>query len=332
MSNELNQNEKNQHETGDVESFNTVPLISIDDGSTGTKISWLEDGAYQVATVNNNAQLGDGLDDDSRTYTINGVKYTFFPTCDALPTNSSHFQYSDHNVCAVHHALHKLNLAPHGVVDITLTLPIKQFFKGKNKNVENIESKKSAFLKDVYSEFDKKSIKIRNISVYPEAIPALYDQLVVDGQAIVTENDYSLVADLGGTSLDVAIFGGVAENLIKVESFPLGMIQAYDLIKTELNRPVRLGHLRELLEKGTAINGRVTIDREKITAPIIDKGVEAIKNFLGDDIDVSMISYTFAIGGGSELLANGLNKSGFDCKVINNPTLALVSSISKLEN
>lgn len=308
-----------------------VPTIAIDDGSTGVKLAWFENDELKTATVNNNAQLGDGLDDDSRTYAIGDSKYTFFPACAALPTNSSEFQYSEHNICAVHHAIHKLNLAPNGVVDITLTLPINQFFKGKNKNKENIERKKEVFMKSVYSELDDKEITIRNISVYPEAIPALYDQLIIDGKPIVTENDYSLVLDSGGTSLCATLFAGAAENIIKVASFSIGMIQTYDLIRADINKPARLGHIRELLETGEAINGRIKINRKEVTLPLIKEAVEKIKDFLGDDVDISMLSYTFAIGGGSELLSEALNETGFDCRVIDNPTLALVSSIAKLE-
>lgn len=315
-----------------MKNVNKDPLrVYTDDGSTGVKVVFYnENGDLIKKTVSNNAVLENSLSDDSATYFIEDDTFTFYlGSSNTLSTNNLQFQYSNHACASVHHALHSLNVS--GDVDLFVTLPINQFYKGTKKNTENIEKKKNAMLRDVRTENDD-SIKINSVTVWPEAIPALRP-LLVDGagNSIVSEHDYSLVCDIGGNSIDCVIFVGCAEVIMRAESFDLGMIECYPLISTALGKSVNIAHAKELLETGQCMNGKFTVDREEITRPLMSKAVNKINAFLGDDIDKDFLAHTVVIGGGADLLSSALNNAGFDSKVIEDPTMALVSAIADID-
>jgi len=319
----------------EVETLQAVKIeqpikIYVDDGSTSMKVAHYVDGELELANISNNAQLGNEIGANSCTYTVNNKQFTFNPLCDALRTDSFHYQYDEHIVASVHHALHKLGYAGKQV-HLSVTLPIKEFYNGSEVNAANIERKKAAMLVPVTPENEADTIEIVAVDVLPEAISALYPLLVKDGVPIVDETDVSIVFDFGGNSLDVVMFSGCAEHIMEARSFNIGMIEAYELIRVHLGVNAKLAHLKQLLEQGSIMNGKFTIDRVEVTKPIIDNALNQITGFIGDTIDVRTISHSFAIGGGAELLAPALKDLGFDCKVVPNPLQALVSSIAELD-
>lgn len=307
-------------------------MIYLDDGSTSTKVGFINaENELEFRTITNRAELGRGVSDSgqSSTYQNAGNFYTFYEQCDALKTSNAQYQYSSHNVAAVHHALHECGFS--GLtLDICVTLPINQFFEGGRVNVDNIENKKANLLTPVEPE-DQAPITIRSVKVYPEGIPAV-QPLICDqyGNSKVDTDELTFIADMGGTTLDLAIFTGAAERIIKAQSFDIGMLECSDPIKLASGRSgLRDMQIQRLLETGECANGKVKIDRVAVSKPIMNKAASTIINFIGKDID--SLSYSYLIGGGSELLKIALEERKFDAEVVPNSTLALVKAIAKIE-
>ncbi|KJG37660.1 hypothetical protein UA32_11885 [Photobacterium angustum] len=307
-------------------------MIYLDDGSTGTKVGFVNgENKIEFRTVTNRAELGRGVSDSglSSTYSIDGQNYTFYEQCDALKTSNAQYQYSQHNVAAVHHALHECGFSGK-TVDICVTLPISQFFESGRVNVANIEKKKANLLTPVLPE-DQEQIIIRSVKLYPEGIPAV-QPLICDpnGNSKVDSDELTFIGDIGGTTLDLAIFSGAAERIIKAQSFDIGMLECSDSIKLASGRSgLRDMQVQRLLETGECANGKVKIDRVAVSKPIMTKAASTIINFLGKDID--SLSYSYLIGGGSELLQMSLNDREFEAELVPNSTLALVQAIAKIE-
>jgi hypothetical protein len=305
--------------------------VYVDDGSTGTKLAFFTDNTndIKVETFSNRAEYGRGIaDDDSCTYSINDQYLTFYPSCDSNRTSNIQYQYSDHCVAAVHHALHLAGLSGQEV-DLCVTLPISEFYSDGRVNHQNIEKKKSNLLKVVLPEHGD-SITIKNVSVYPEGIPAVQPRLIKNGKSIVDEDELTFLADLGGTTLDLALFSGAAKKIIRAQSFNIGMFDNFSAIKVAINLPnVRDMQISKLLETGKAAGGKFKIDRVKVTKPVMTKASNAVIDFLGNDIHA--LSYSFLIGGGAELLKLSLDDFNFNCVIVDDPTTALVKSIANIE-
>ncbi|MGR5241747.1 plasmid segregation protein ParM domain-containing protein [Photobacterium damselae] len=306
-------------------------MIFIDDGSTGTRIAIIgEDRSIDVQCVSNRAEYGRGVaDDESCTYLIEGQHITFFEAADSIRTANLQYQYSDHCISAVHHALHQCGFSGQEV-DISVTLPISEFYRDGRIDTDNIARKKAAYQKAVIPEIGQ-PITIKNVSIYPEGIPAVQPCLVKDGKSIVDDDEITFLADMGGSTLDLALFSGAAKRIIKAKSIKIGMFDTFDLIKSHLNLPkARDMQLMKLLETGSAAGGRFTIDRAEVTKPVMVKAANAIIDFLGEDINT--LSHSFLIGGGAQLLKDVLCENyHYQCEIVSNPTHALIRAIAHIE-
>lgn len=302
--------------------------VFIDDGSTATKLAYMLNGELVVKSHSNRAEFGRGIaDDECSTYEVNGQSFTFYPSCDSNRTSNVQYQYSDHCVAAVHHALHQEGLRDD--LEICVTLPISEFYSNGRVNVENIELKKKALLKKVVPEIGVE-ILIKSVSVYPEGIPAVQPMLIKDGKPVVDEDELTFLADMGGTTLDLALFSGAAKRIIRAQSYNIGMFDNFQAIKIAINLPnARDVQVSKLLETGEAAGGRFKIDRLRVTKPVMNKAANAVIDFLGDDMKA--LSYAFLIGGGAELLQQELQSNGFKCEVVKDATHALVKAIAKIE-
>ncbi|PIF07560.1 plasmid segregation protein ParM domain-containing protein [Candidatus Pantoea floridensis] len=115
--------------------------------------------------------------------------------------------HADVNVVGVHHALLQTGLNP-CEVDITVTLPLTEFYDHNNQPAaENIEKKKASLLRPV-SMTGGESFKIRSVSVMPESIPA--------GFELLSELDSLLIVDLGGTTLDISQVRGRMSGITRI--------------------------------------------------------------------------------------------------------------------
>lgn len=306
-------------------------MICIDDGSTGNKVAFKNGDSWTFKTISNRAELGRGVSDDGRssTYSVDGKVFTFYEQCEALQTSNVHYQYSDHALLSVHHALHECGFSGQKV-NISVTLPINQFFKDGRVNTANIEKKKQNLLREVEAE-DKAPVKIMSVVVYPEGIPAV-QPLICDskGNSLVDSDELTFIADFGGTTLDLALFSGAAERIIRADSYDIGMLNCFDSIKLETGRSgLRDMQLQLLLETGQCAGGKVKVDRLSVSKPLMSKAATRIIDFLGKDLD--SLSHAYLIGGGADLLALTLEGLGVNASVVPDSTLALVKAIAKIE-
>lgn len=144
-------------------------------------------------------------------YTMNGEQYSYDPIApEAVKTTNIAWQYSDVNVVAVHHALLQTDLKP-CEVDITVTLPLTEFYDHNNQPAAaNIEKKKASLLRPV-SLNGGESFKIRSVSVMPESIPAGFELL-----SKLDLLDSLLIVDLGGTTLDISQVRGRMSGITRI--------------------------------------------------------------------------------------------------------------------
>lgn len=142
---------------------------------------------------------------------MNGEQYSYDPIApEAVKTTNIAWQYSDVNVVAVHHALLQTDLKP-CEVDITVTLPLTEFYDHNNQPAAaNIEKKKASLLRPV-SLNGGESFKIRSVSVMPESIPAGFELL-----SKLDLLDSLLIVDLGGTTLDISQVRGRMSGITRI--------------------------------------------------------------------------------------------------------------------
>ncbi|CAH6912523.1 StbA domain-containing protein [Vibrio chagasii] len=309
-------------------------IIVADDGSTSVKLAWFEDKELKTLTVSNAAEYGRGFGDDGdQTFEVEGEAepLTFFEAARSIRSKTERYQYDAHSVAAIHYALSEAGFKREEV-KIAVTLPLSQFYKNGRKNEENIKRKKENILRHVKYENGGEN-NITEILVYPEGIPAVYSKLVSPrGKALVESDELTFLADMGGTTLDLCLFSGAANKILKAESFNVGMFDTFDDIKAAAgNAALRDNNIRKLLETGSAAGGKIKIDRMKATAPTMKKAQNLIVDFLGDDIQ--LLSNCFCIGGGAGLLAEKLVEvMGVNPEVIDHPVEALATSIASIAN
>ncbi len=193
--------------------------VSIDDGSTNTKVSWLQDGELKSITVPvsfrkgwKSAALLSGK--TVANYMIDEVKYTYDVTSDrSLHTTHIDYQYSDLNLLSVHHALLQTGLEPQPV-KIVCTLPITAYYDKEDcqKNENNINKKKNNLMRPV--ELNKgQTFEVVDVEVMPESIPAVLSTLM---ESNANEFSRTLVLDIGGTTLDAAVIVGKFEEVAAI--------------------------------------------------------------------------------------------------------------------
>ncbi|MCH1929349.1 plasmid segregation protein ParM [Shewanella sp. A25] len=193
--------------------------ISIDDGSTNTKVAWFEGGQMRSITVpvsfrkgwKSAALLGEK---PVANYLIDDVKYTYDLTSDrSLHTTHLDYQYSDLNLLSIHHALLQTGLAPQPV-KIICTLPITAFYDKDDcqKNERNIQKKRNNLMRPV-SLNKGDTFEIADVEVMPESIPAVLSTLM---ESNANEFSRTLVLDIGGTTLDAAVIVGKFEEVAAI--------------------------------------------------------------------------------------------------------------------
>lgn len=188
--------------------------VFIDDGSTNVKLAWKDNGSIRTHLSPNSFKREWSVafgDKPVFNYTMNGEQYSYDPIApEAVKTTNIAWQYSDVNVVAVHHALLQTGLKP-CEVDITVTLPLTEFYDHNNQPAAaNIEKKKASLLRPV-SLNGGEGFKIRSVSVMPESIPAGFELL-----SELDPLDSLLIVDLGGTTLDISQVRGRMSGITRI--------------------------------------------------------------------------------------------------------------------
>lgn len=201
-------------------------IVSIDDGSQQQKLSWLcpETGELKKIVVPNSLRKNwksAALRDDAKVYnfTIDGRKYTYDVTSEvAMDISHITWQFSDENVVSVHYALLQTGLDPEKYPNIKViaTLPITQYYRPDDlqRNDENIARKRENLMRNVELNAGK-TFNIVDVAVMPESAPACMSVLL-DENLEINEFHRTLVLDLGGVTLDMAIVRGKFLDLTSV--------------------------------------------------------------------------------------------------------------------
>lgn len=302
-----------------------IMQIFIDNGSTSTKIAYIKDGGIALKKTHNRCEYGAGYgEDDQDTYiNDNGEQFTYFNTAKTAPTNNIQYQTSSHCLSAIHYAINELELECEDF-DVFTTLPVSMYFKNGRKDVEQIEAIQQKFTQKVWRE-DGKTLKLNSITVLPEGLPAARPFVVGN----VEDDELTLVADIGGTTLDLCLLEGEATKIVKADTAPIGMFDAFSNVRDSVgNKNLSDSVVFKLLETGIARRGDMQIDREEVTKDVITKSVNAIRTFLGDrEQEVSRI---IVLGGACDLLGGQLKREGFNVEICELKEFALVESIAKM--
>ena len=276
--------------------------IASDDGSTGAKLAIFQDGKIHSTRVSNRATHGRAASFGAAAdiYTCDLSTFTFDENADAIPTANIAYQYSPQASCAIQHALIKSGYAEPGEeIDLVVTLPLSEFFDADNRpDTKKIEAKKAMAKRKVTPE-KFEAVKIKNVSVMPEGIPAALNSLRDEnGQAKYPEIDLVLIADIGGTTLDLCLMRGIATSIVKVGSYPTGMVEVHKIRQKLLGYdtlpPAHTDRALRGLDECTEVEKAVTM--------VLNKALGEINDFIGS----APVNHIVCVGAGGARLAEML--------------------------
>ncbi|MEZ9997273.1 plasmid segregation protein ParM domain-containing protein [Vibrio sp. 10N.261.46.A3] len=311
-----------------------IKTIACDDGSTGVKLALCLDGEVKSVRVSNRAIHGRaasfGYEPD--IYSCESNVYTFDEKSDAIPTSNISYQYSAQASCAIQHALLTSGFVePKDEVNLIVTLPIAEFFDADNRpNVKNINAKKSMVMRTVVPE-KYAPVIIKEVKVMPEGIPAALNSLRDDkGRALHSDIDLVLIADIGGTTLDLCLMRGIATSIVKVGSYSTGMVEVHK------NRQKLLGydnlppaHTDRVLQGIDSCN-----KIELAIEPVMNKAIGEINDFVSS----YPLDHIVCVGAGAGTLAKKINEHRVTTyshvktiTVANNAEFALAEAIVEIE-
>lgn len=311
-----------------------MKIIACDDGSTGLKLAAYNDGQIRSARVSNRAIYGRAASfgHEPDIYSCEGSVYTFDENSDAIPTSNIAYQYSTQASCAIHHALLTSQFAkPNEEVKLVVTLPIAEFFDADNRpNVDKINAKKQMVMRKVTPE-KYESVLIKEVKVMPEGIPAALNSLRDEkGQALHSDIDLVLIADIGGTTLDLCLMRGIAKSIVKVGSYSTGMVEVHK------NRQKLLGYDNlPPAHTDRVLKGIDSCDKiELAIEPVLNKALAEINDFVAS----YPVDHIVCVGAGAARLSDKMNNHRLtnysNVKTINvaqNSEFALAEAIIQIE-
>lgn len=192
--------------------------------------------------------------------------------------------------------------------NIVTGLPIAHYSKQKGKMKELF---KPGELHRITINGRKKTIKVKNIEVFPEGAGAFYSQDLKDG----------LIIDIGGLSIDLVEFKG--GKMGHYSTYSAGIMKLYSKIANKLNSDYDLSlqewDIEEVLSIGLFIYGqRVDL---KIDG-IIKEYVKDIMARIKLEYDLKVIKNVLLAGGGSNILGMYLKPYMPQLLPINSPQFA----------
>lgn len=191
--------------------------VAIDDGYARTKVQLPGQAPQSFITSVKPGRSGRSSisgHKSSSVYTVNGQDFTVDEEVSSEDTRYEGYHGSELNLVAVHHALHKNNLAGHEV-ELCVGLPLDRFYqKTGGEDEAAIKGKKDALLQPVIRVNGQggEQVIITNVSIVSQAIAAFIDYVYDD--EMMPRNDPSLstiVVDIGGQTTDVAYIVDGAE-------------------------------------------------------------------------------------------------------------------------
>lgn len=281
-----------------------IKTIACDDGSTGIKLAVCSDGNVKSVRISNRAIYGRAaaFGHEPDIYSCESSVYTFDENADAIPTSNISYQYSTQASCAIQHALLTSNFVkPKEEVNLVVTLPIAEFFDADNRpDINKINAKKNMVMRKVTPE-KYEPVIIKDVKVMPEGIPAALNSLRDEkGQALHSDIDLVLIADIGGTTLDLCLMRGIATSIVKVGSYSTGMVEVHK------NRQKLLGYDNlPPAHTDRVLQGIDTCDKiEQAIEPVVNKAMGEINDFISS----YPLDHIVCVGAGADKLAKKINE------------------------
>ncbi|MCZ8858644.1 plasmid segregation protein ParM [Escherichia albertii] len=268
-------------------------------------------------------------------YVVDGKKYTYdLGSTAVIGTTHVSYQYSTTNLLAIHHALLTSGLQPQDV-ELTVTLPVTEFFDNDNQpNEERIERKKANVLREI-SLNKGETFKIKKVNVMPESLPAAFESLKKDK---VNKLERSLIIDLGGTTLDCGLILGAFEGISEIRGYSeIGTSRITHTVMNALTKAstpcnyfiadelIKNRHDNEYLQ--TLINDVAEI---KNITHVIDSEVKSLAESIRQEISTfSGMNRIYLTGGGAELIYPHIKQYFPNLKVnkVDEPQFALVKAM-----
>lgn len=319
--------------------------VYCDDGSTATKLAWIEDGKMKLFVLQNGfvEKWKNNTFWEVHNYIVNGKKYSYSPNSDEIiSTTNINYQYRPINTLGIQEALQQSGLKPQEI-DLVVTLPITEYYNtDAQENKENIK-KKINNLKEKVELNNGDVFTFNDIKVLPESIPSVAPILSIDN---VQERELSLVVDLGGTTLDCGLIRGVFNDVIKTtgnQNLGVGQIikqvqNALMKADTELNFNDTDSLIRDMVKNlniAQYINNKSMISHVK-------KALEIAMTQLSDSVighieeNYKGFHRIYLTGGGAEFLLSPFKKHwyvlGDKVKKIDEPQTALVKALVALDS
>ncbi|QBY46711.1 plasmid segregation protein ParM (plasmid) [Arsenophonus nasoniae] len=319
--------------------------VYCDDGSTATKLAWIEDGKIKLFVLQNGfvEKWKNNTFGEVHNYIVNGKKYSYSPNSDEIiSTTNINYQYRPINTLGIQEALQQSGLKPQEI-DLVVTLPITEYYNtDAQENKENIR-KKINNLKEKVELNNGDVFTFNDIKVLPESIPSVAPILSIDN---VQERELSLVVDLGGTTLDCGLIRGVFNDVIKTtgnQNLGVGQIikqvqNALMMADTELNFNDTDSLIRDMVKNRNIaqyINNKSMISHVK-------KALEMAMMQLSDSVighieeNYKSFHRIYLTGGGAEFLLSPFKKHwhvlGDKVKKIDEPQTALVKALGALDS
>lgn len=264
-------------------------MLGIDKGTTYTKT---DKGLCIRSTIRQHRDNDIVLHDDTILLELDGEKYIIGEkgnySTDLM--KSKHFNTKALILLAIGLSFDEPDIE----TDIVTGLPIGLYSSQK-------EQMKAMFNNQTYNikiNGRVKTIKIRNAEVFPEAAGAYYSQ---------TEYSDALIIDIGGLSIDTALF--VNKKLQKYSTYSMGVMKLYSKLANSLNSLYDLSltewDIEGVLKDGLSIYGKdVKVD---IDSPAIEHTKEIIER-LSLEYDLKSIKNILLTGGSADMFLEYFKK------------------------
>lgn len=261
-------------------------ILGIDKGTTYTKT---DKKVCIRSTIRKYKENDIILDNDKIILEIDGQKYIIGDKQGNYSTDLMKSQHYNTKVLVLTSAGLSCPDEERIVVDIVTGLPIGLYSSQKEEMKEMFHNT----FNEIKINGERKIIHIRNAEVFPEGAGAFYSQ---------DEYEDALVIDLGGLSIDTALFQ--RKKLKKYSTYSMGVIKLYSKLANRINSEHDLSYtewdMEEILQDGLFIYGK------QVDMKIDDIAIEHTKEIierLSLEYDLKSTRNILLTGGPSQWLS-----------------------------
>ena len=288
-------------------------IVMIDDGSRQIKITHEVDGIIKTSKFASTALHGAKMTvsgySNSAYETEEGDRLTVVSLGDdTIQTDLSSYQTSTLDRALIHEALRREGYGGKKVT-IGTTLPLNQYYIGDRVNNALIEEKKANLTKGIRSMEGHALAEITEVIVFPEAIPAFIQVATEQGKdgKLIYKDGFDkemkvCCIDLGGFTVDTAVFESLSGTIINKESREYGVVKVLNELKISIAQLISEKNIPLPIVEQAVINK--SIHKHDITDLIKSASKELLDNVQKDLERMAPAISTklyIVIGGGADL-------------------------------